>query len=113
MQLKKDNDYHFFLQIKDREGVVQPLTTFADYQVVLKDRAGEVIRTLTTTNTVADGKLLEYDLDTLEYYIETRDTDANEVIRVYLKTSAANADTSDGNFDKEVFIEEYVFTNVE
>jgi hypothetical protein len=113
MQLKKDNDYHFFLQIKDREGVVQPLANFADYQVVLKDRAGEVIRTLITTNTVADGKLLEYDTETLEYYIETRDTDANDVIRVYLKTRAANSNTFDGNFDKEVFVEEYVFSKIE
>lgn len=113
MQLKKHNDYHLLLQIKNNDGVVQPLANFADYEVVLKNRAGEILRTLKTSNTVAEGRLLEYDTETLEFYIETRDTDANDVIRVCLKTRAANADTSDGNFDKEVLITEYVFTDVE
>jgi hypothetical protein len=113
MQLNKGNDYHFLLRIKDNAGVVQPLANYADYEVVLKDRAGEMLRTLKTSNTVAEGILLEYDTETLEYYIETRDTDNNDVIRVYLKTRAANDNTSDGNFDKEVFVEEYVFTDVE
>ena len=97
--LKRGNDYKIFTKLYDEDGVIQPLSSFSNIEVIFKSNSGSIIRTLKYSNSVADGKLFEYDTTTLKYYIETRDSDNYDLINVWIKVQYADSDTSDGNFD--------------
>ena len=77
----------------------QPLANYSTIEVELRTASGILIRTLKTTNTVEEGKLYEYDTESLKFYIETRDTKNNSVIKAYLKARKVDSELSDGNFD--------------
>lgn len=107
--LEKNNDYHVLFNIKDENDSNILLSYFSEYEVDLEDAQGTKIRTLKTTNTATDGKLYEYDTETLEFYLETRDSDANNKIIAKVKTKWTESKLSDGVFDNNKKIDEYIF----
>lgn len=105
--LDRGNDYQILFKIKDNDKKPIALSFFSDYEVVLEDKDGVTIRTYKTSNSESDGKLYEYDSYTLEFYIETRDTDTYNEINAYVKTEYSESKLYDNTFDNKVIIDNY------
>lgn len=103
--IPKGLDYKAFVQITNSEGEPITLSEFSNYKLELRSSSEKLIRTLELDNTAEQGKLIMYDEYTLQYYLETRDTNLNSIIKVYILTETPNSEISDGIFNTKILME--------